>query len=112
VKGAAVTRFVCLFRVFVSLVLTLAEPDAAFAQSDREKCAAIAGPMMEASDSVSGMVGAMLRIDYSQVARQFGGDEAAQFRRLEAKQKALMPHMEAFLAELEATAMAMRSCSR
>lgn len=92
------------------LFTTLTAP--ALAQTTKEKCAAIAGPMMEASDGVATMMQAMMKVDYGEVASAFSSDEAAHFGRLGASQEALLPHMKLFLAELEATALAMRSCAR
>ncbi|WP_192931172.1 hypothetical protein [Gemmobacter serpentinus] len=55
---------------------------------------------------------AMTSIDYGQAIAQFSGTEAEQLRRLDAAQKELMPILNAYLAEMEATAMTMRACAR
>lgn len=99
-------------RLALTILLFASMTSSLQAQTTKEKCAAIAGPMMEASDGIATMMQAMIKVDYGDVASAFSAEEAAYFGRLAASQDALLPHMEVFLAELEATALAMRSCAR
>ncbi|WP_456386930.1 hypothetical protein [Profundibacter sp.] len=82
------------------------------AQSKKEICAALAPPMLSASDSFITMSSSMRDMDFLIVAGKLDGEEGKKFRNLSRLRDKMMPEFDAFLAELDATALLLRKCSR
>lgn len=85
---------------------------AAGAQDRKEICEAIAPSMLQASDGIGEMASGLLTMDFSTVGAQIGGDEGTRFANLATLRDAMMPELQAFVAEFDAAALDLRSCAR
>ena len=99
-------------RFYIALVISCLGVSHAEAQSKMEKCAAIAGPMLQTSDALSQLSTVISSLDFNQVSAEFDGEEAAAFKGLEIAKGELMPKLNQFLSQLEDGAILMRKCSR
>jgi hypothetical protein len=82
------------------------------AQDRREMCAALAPPMLGASDGMGEMMQGLLELDFKTFGAKLGGEEGAKLAHLATLRDAMTPELNAFLDEFDATALALRACAR
>ncbi|UXX82885.1 hypothetical protein [Roseovarius pelagicus] len=78
----------------------------------KANCAALSGPVSQASQGFSGMFISMQKLDYRKIGLEFTGKERAQFLKMAELQDRLLPVFEDYLFELETLGLMMSRCSR
>ena len=101
-----------LHKLFFVGVLTFFSYSVANAQSQKDICIALAPSMMSASDGMSSLRSSLASLDVSPILPKLSGEEKASFLALEERRKELLPYLEAFLNQLEDTAIVTRRCAR
>ncbi len=85
---------------------------AAQAETPKAICAALADPMQNASNGMSKLSVSLTALDVTRILPQLSDPERAEFAELERRRQALLPHLNAFLTQLEDTALQTRRCAR